>query len=81
MKNKKRLLVAAVIVVIGVFALVDAIKPPDEGLYRKVPHGDHVHYVPKDRDPDTHLDAFPTKLPPAGFRVSPTGTIVPDTLR
>jgi hypothetical protein len=78
MKTPRRLLIASVIVILGLVAMYDAIKAPDDGPYRKVPHGDHVHYVPKDRDPAVHLDAFPTKLPPAGFKISPDGSIVPE---
>lgn len=71
-----RLIIAAVVLVVGGFALYDALRVPDDGPYRKIPHGDHVHYMPKDRNPDAHLDDFPTKLPPQGFVIDRDGNVV-----
>ena len=53
------------------------------GLFRKkpyvgVPHGNHVHYVPEDRDPDVPIDQFPMQEPDPGQRITPTGRIVPE---
>jgi hypothetical protein len=46
--------------------------------YEEVPHGDHVHYVPKDRNEDVPIGRFPTQPPAEGERITPGGEIVPD---
>lgn len=46
--------------------------------YEEVPHGDHVHYVPKDRNEDVSIGQFPTRPPEKGERITPDGEIVPD---
>jgi hypothetical protein len=44
--------------------------------YHEVPHGDHVHYVPKDRDPEVSVSQFPTRPPGPNERITPDGRIV-----
>jgi len=45
--------------------------------YEKVPHGDHVHYVPKDWNEDVPISRFPRQPPEEGERITPDGEIVP----
>lgn len=46
--------------------------------YGEIPHGDHVHYVPKDRNPDVPVSRFPTRPPEPGERITQDGNIVPE---
>jgi hypothetical protein len=55
----------------------DALFPFGDKPYIPIPHGDHVHYVPKDRDPDTPLSAFPRQPPKPDERITPRGQVVP----
>ncbi len=71
----------------GIFALLlaglvvaDSLGVFDSKPYREVPHGNHSHYVPHDRDPNISISDFPTSPPREGERITPTGEIVPDTL-
>lgn len=59
------------------FVLLDALGVFDDRPYYEVPHGNHTHYVPKDRNPDVALDRFPTRPPGADERITPEGRIVP----
>jgi len=45
--------------------------------FEKIPHGDHVHYVPKDRNPDVPVSRFPTQKPGKNERIMPDGEVVP----
>lgn len=75
--SKKRLIIATVIILVFTIALVDSLDLFSDAPYRKVPHGDHTHYMPYDPVPDLPLDAFPRQEPPPGYTVSPSGKIVP----
>lgn len=44
--------------------------------YEEVPHGDHVHYVPKDRNEEVPIGQFPVQPPAEGERITPDGDIV-----
>ena len=61
------------------FVLRTVLFPHGDGPYVEVPHGDHVHYVPKDRDPDVPVGEFPTEKPGPNERITPDGRIVPAT--
>lgn len=51
---------------------------PYRGMrFEKIPHGDHVHYVPKDRNPDVSVSRFPTRKPDSDERITPDGQVVP----
>jgi len=58
------------------FVLYEMINPFPGQPYLEVPHGDHVHYVPKDRDPDQRLSDFPTTRPGPNERILPNGRVV-----
>ena len=53
------------------------VNPYRNQLYEKVPHGDHVHYVPKDWNEDVPISRFPRQPPEEGERITPNGKVVP----
>lgn len=55
----------------------EVLNPYGDQPYTEIPHGDHVHYVPKDRDPDVPIGDFPTQPPGEGEQITPDGRIVP----
>ena len=73
----KIVVLSIVVIFIGLF-FVNSLGIFDDKPYRAVPHGNHYHYVPLDRDPSVPLDAFPTNEPRPGERITPTGEIVRD---
>lgn len=68
----------AVVGVFFLFALLASLGIFNEKPYTEVPHGNHSHYVPKDRDPDVPLHNFPQQPPPPGMKIAPDGRIVPE---
>jgi len=54
------------------------VNPYRDQPYAEVPHGDHVHYVPKDREREAPIGQFPTRPPEPGERITPNGRIVPE---
>jgi hypothetical protein len=71
--------VLAIIAVIVSLALYHAIEPYDERGIVAIPHGDHNHYVPRDRDPEVSISNFPTIPPGPNERITPDGRVVPIT--
>lgn len=55
----------------------EVINPYRNQRFGEIPHGDHVHYVPKDRDPDVPIGRFPTQEPAEDERITPDGNVVP----
>lgn len=53
------------------------VNPYRDQPYEEVPHGDHVHYVPKDRNEEVPIGRFPTQPPGPNERITPDGEIVP----
>ena len=53
------------------------LNPFGEKEYAEIPHGNHSHFVPKDRDMDVPLSQFPTRPPGPNERILPDGRIVP----
>ena len=45
--------------------------------YLEIGHGDHTHYVPKDRNETVPISSFPMRPPGADERITPDGDIVP----
>ncbi|MEX0686237.1 MAG: hypothetical protein WD267_13110 [Balneolales bacterium] len=78
--NRKRIKITAlaVIIIFLGFVFADSIGVFNTENYRVVPHGSHNHYVPKDRDMNAPLDAFPTEEPAEGERITPFGDVVRD---
>lgn len=59
------------------FAVIrQAVDPFGDKPYIEVTHGDHTHYVPKDRDPNVPVGQFPTREPGPDERITPEGRIV-----
>lgn len=46
-------------------------------LYVEIGHGNHTHYLPKDRNETVPVSAFPMRPPGPGERLTPDGDIVP----
>ena len=69
------------VVLLTVFGAVmwTVINPYRDQPYEEVPHGDHVHYVPKDRNEKVPIGRFPTRPPNQGERITPDGEIVPES--
>ena len=61
------------------FALVmrRVLNPFGKSEFAEIPHGDHVHYIPKDRDTSIPISRFPTRPPGDNERILPDGRIVP----
>lgn len=55
----------------------EVVNPYRGQRFEKIPHGDHVHYLPKDRNEDVSVSRFPTRKPESGERITPTGEVVP----
>ena len=66
------------VVLLAIFGTVmwTVINPYRGQSYEKVPHGDHVHYVPKDRNEQVPIGRFPTRAPNQGEQITPDGEIV-----
>ncbi len=73
----RRLVVIAFFVVLVGLVLYQVVNPFPDQPYIEVPHGDHVHYVPKDRDEAIPLSEFPTEEPGPNERILPDGRVVP----
>jgi len=76
---RKRLRWALLIAGLVFFILVmrQVLDPFGDNAYVEISHGNHVHYVPKDRNPDVPLDRFPTRAPAPNERILPDGRIGP----
>ena len=68
------MLVVALIFFAFVFQRV--LDPYGDAAYVEISHGNHVHYVPEDRDPDVPIGQFPMQPPGPGQRIAPDGRIV-----
>lgn len=77
MRSRRSKILLAILAVFIAVVIIDALGVFDTSPYTEVNHGNHKHYVPKDRDPNVGLDAFPTTPPGPNERVTPQGQIVP----
>jgi len=77
--NKRRLFFVVLAAILATIVVVDSLKIFDDSPYVIVSHGNHVHYLPHDRDTAVPLDAFPTEKPRPGERIMPNGQVVRDT--
>jgi hypothetical protein len=74
---RRRLVIGALVVLFAAFLVWRALNPYTEAGYVGIPHGNHVHYVPEDRDPDVPVGQFPTTEPGPNERILPDGRVVP----
>lgn len=58
-------------------AISRALDPYDARGVASISHGDHTHYVPRDRDPEAPISNFPTTPPGPNERILPDGRVVP----
>jgi hypothetical protein len=78
-RSYRKWIVTAVLVVIFGTVLWTVVNPYRNQPYEKVPHGDHVHYVPKERNEQVPMSRFPTRPPNQGERITPDGEIVDES--
>jgi len=76
-RSWRRWIVAGVLLVFFAFIFWEVVNPYRNQRFEEVPHGDHVHYVPKDRNPDVPISRFPTQKPGPNERILPDGEVVP----
>lgn len=71
---------AAVVVFGALFVVImwTVVNPYRGQDYGEIPHGDHIHYVPKERNMEVPISRFPTRPPEPGERITPEGQVVPD---
>ncbi len=72
-----RIVLVIVGLILFVFVMQRVLNPFGDKEYAEIPHGNHSHYVPKDRDPSVPISNFPTRPPAAHERITPDGRIVP----
>lgn len=70
-------IIGAVLFLFFSYLTWQVVNPYRNQPYGKVPHGDHVHYVPKDRNEDVPISRFPRQPPEEGERITPDGQVVP----
>lgn len=76
-----RWVVFALAAVVFVFVMRAVLFPYPDQPYQEVPHGDHVHYVPKDRDRNVPISNYPTVRPGPDEVILPGGEVVPKSER
>ena len=76
-RSYRKWILAAVLLVIFGTVMWTVVNPYRNQPYAEIPHGDHVHYVPKDRNEEVPVSRFPTRPPNQGERITPDGKIVP----
>ena len=77
--STRRRILIAVAAVFFAFVMYQVLNPFPDQPYMEISHGNHVHYVPKDRDPDVPMNRFPTQPPGPNERILPDGRVVPTT--
>lgn len=71
----RHLVALALIVVVGFFVLRTVLDPYGDADIVEVPHGNHSHFVPRDRNPDASISNFPTSRPGPDQCVTPDGPL------
>ncbi len=77
MRKRRWWAVILAAIIFFTFVVIDSIGVFNPLPYYEVPHGDHSHYVPKDRDRNIPVGSFPTRPPSENERITPWGEIVP----
>ncbi|WP_263786401.1 hypothetical protein [Salinibacter grassmerensis] len=75
-RSWRRWVAAGLFLVFFVVIMREVVNPYRGQRFEKIPHGDHVHYVPRDRNPDASVSRFPTQKPAADERITPDGQVV-----
>lgn len=73
----RKWIVGGLLALFFAYLLWEVVNPYRGQPYEEVPHGDHVHYVPKDRNPNVPMSQFPTRPPGETERITPDGDVVP----
>lgn len=73
---RARIFLLVVGAVLFFFVMQQVLNPFGDNEYAEVPHGDHSHYVPKDRDPQVPISNFPTRPPAEHEKIMPDGRVV-----
>lgn len=76
-RSKRRWIVLAIAAVFFAFVMYQVLNPFPDQPYLEISHGNHVHYMPKDRNPDVPVTQFPQQPPGPNERITPDGRIVP----
>ena len=77
--STRRWIWIAVAAVFFTFVVYQVLNPFPDQPYMEIPHGNHVHYVPKDRNPDVPMNRYPTQPPGPNERILPDGRVVTTT--
>lgn len=59
------------------FMMREVLFPFRDQPYLEIGHGNHTHYVPKDRNENVPVSSFPMRPPGPDERITPDGDIVP----
>ena len=73
----RRWLVLILFAVLVLILMQPILDPYGDKGYMEVSHGDHSHYVPRDKDPNVSISNFPTTPPGPNERILPNGQVVP----
>jgi hypothetical protein len=77
MRKRLRWILLALVGVFFVIVVLDSLNLFHDGPYLEIPHGDHVHYVPHDRDRNIPIGQFPTRRPGPNEIITPDGRVIP----
>ncbi len=72
-----RIIMAVLAAIVLIFVMQWVLNPYGDKDYAEIPHGDHSHFVPRDRDPNVPISNFPRNPPATNERITPDGRIVP----
>ena len=76
-RSRFRVFLVIVGAVLFFFVMQKVLNPFGDNEYAEIPHGNHSHYVPKDRDPRVPISNFPTRPPADNEKIMPDGRVVP----
>ncbi len=76
-RSWRKWIAAAVFLVFFGVIMWEVINPYRGQRFEKITHGDHVHYLPKNRNPDVPASEFPMQKPAKDERITPDGKVVP----
>jgi hypothetical protein len=71
----RRAVVVMAALVVLFFVMRRVLDPFGAEEYLEVPHGNHAHFVPKNRNPEASISSFPTTRPGPGQCITPDGPV------